>query len=58
MSKSTISIFELFRMFPDAESARLYFEARRWPSGAVCPDSAFCAGDEFTIRINCSESKS
>jgi transposase-like protein len=37
MSKSTISTFELFQMFPDAESARLYFEAKRWPDGAVCP---------------------
>lgn len=37
MSKSTISTFELFTMFPDADSARAYFEAQRWPSGAVCP---------------------
>lgn len=37
MSKSTISTFELFQMFPDNESARLYFEAKRWPEGAVCP---------------------
>lgn len=37
MSKSTISTFELFQMFPNAESARVYFEAKRWPSGAVCP---------------------
>jgi transposase-like protein len=37
MSRSTISTFELFQMFPDAESARLYFEAKRWPDGAVCP---------------------
>lgn len=37
MSKSTISTFELFQLFPDAESARAYFEARRWPDGAVCP---------------------
>lgn len=37
MSKSTISTFELFRMFPDQESARAYFEARRWPDGATCP---------------------
>jgi transposase-like protein len=37
MSKSTISTFELFQMFPDADSARAYFEARRWPDGAVCP---------------------
>lgn len=37
MSKSTISTFELFQMFPDQESARAYFEERRWPDGAVCP---------------------
>ena len=37
MSKSTISTFELFQMFPDQESARAYFEARRWPDGATCP---------------------
>ena len=37
MSKSTISTFELFQMFPDQESARVYFEARRWPDGATCP---------------------
>ncbi|WP_374530962.1 IS1595 family transposase [Novosphingobium sp.] len=37
MSKSTISTFELFQRFPNQESARLYFEAARWPDGAVCP---------------------
>jgi transposase-like protein len=37
MSKSTISTFELFQMFPDQESARTYFEAKRWPDGATCP---------------------
>ena len=37
MSKSTISTFELFQMFPDQESARAYFEERRWPGGATCP---------------------
>lgn len=37
MSKSTISTFELFQMFPDQESARAYFEAKRWRDGAVCP---------------------
>lgn len=40
MSKSTISTFELFQMFPDNESARVYFEAKRWPDGAVCPACA------------------
>lgn len=24
-------------MFPDSESARVYMETKRWPSGAVCP---------------------
>ena len=37
MSKPVTSTVELFRMFPDQESARAYFEARRWPAGAVCP---------------------
>lgn len=36
MSKSTISAFELFEMFPSAETAREYFEAKRWPDGPVC----------------------
>lgn len=34
MDKITVSTFELFQLFPDAESARLYFEARRWPKEA------------------------
>src|ERR1035437_6012589 len=37
MSKSTISTFQLFEIFPSAESARLYLESRLWPDGAVCP---------------------
>lgn len=37
MSKSTISTFELFQMFPDQDSAVAYFERSRWPDGAVCP---------------------
>ena len=35
--KITISTLELFRLFPDAESARVYLEARLWPTGARCP---------------------
>ena len=35
--KITISTFQLFKMFPDQEAARLYLEGRRWPNGAVCP---------------------
>jgi hypothetical protein len=38
MSKSTISTFQLFEMFPTAESARLYLESRLWPDGAFCPE--------------------
>jgi transposase-like protein len=37
MSSSTISLLELFQQFPDHDSARAYFEARRWPDGAACP---------------------
>ena len=35
MSKSTISTFQLFEMFPDAEAARVYMEGKRWPDGAA-----------------------
>jgi transposase-like protein len=46
--KITISTFELFKMFPDQESARVYLESRIWPKGAKCP----CCGlpDRITIR--------
>lgn len=40
MSKSTISTFELFQMFPDAEAARVYMEGKRWP------DEAYIGGKE------------
>lgn len=33
----TISTLELFKMFPDAESARVYLEGRLWPEGVRCP---------------------
>ena len=36
MSKSTISTFELFDLFPDQETARLYLEDRLWPDGPKC----------------------
>ncbi|MFI5023041.1 MAG: IS1595 family transposase [Alphaproteobacteria bacterium] len=41
MSKSTISTFQLFDMFPDAEAARKYLEATMWPQGPVCSE---CGG--------------
>jgi transposase-like protein len=37
MSKSTISTFEIFRLFPDPETARKYLESRLWPEGVMCP---------------------
>jgi transposase-like protein len=37
MSRSTISTFQLFKMFPDAETARIYLENRLWPDGVICP---------------------
>lgn len=40
MSRSTISLLQLFQMFPDSETARGYMEARRWPNGTVCPACA------------------
>jgi transposase-like protein len=48
MSKSTISTFQLFEMFPTAESARLYLESRLWPDGPVCP--ACKASERITTR--------
>ena len=35
--KSGISVAQLFRMFPDEESARGWFEGARWPDGPRCP---------------------
>ena len=37
MSQSTISTFQLFALFPDQETARIYLESRLWPKGATCP---------------------
>ena len=37
MSKSTISTFQLFALYPDEESARVYLEGRIWPSGPSAP---------------------
>ena len=40
MDKITISTFQLFAMFPDQDTARIYLEARLWPNGAKCPTCA------------------
>jgi transposase-like protein len=43
MSKSTISTFQRFALFPDEETARTYLEGRLWPNGTTCPT---CKGTE------------
>ncbi len=48
MSKSTISTFELFAMFPDADAARKYLEGRLWPEGPRCPCCGL--GERITAR--------
>jgi transposase-like protein len=47
--KITISTFQLFEMFPDAESARVYIEERLWPNGPRCPVCGM--GERVTARI-------
>jgi len=48
MSRSTISTFQLFELFPDEESARVYLGGRLWPNGTTCPTCK--AGDRITPR--------
>jgi transposase-like protein len=48
MSKSTISTFQLFEMFPDQEAARTYLEGRLWPNGPRCPVCGL--GERITAR--------
>jgi len=43
MSKSTVSTYQIFKMFPDEATARIYLECRLWPTGPVCPE---CASQE------------
>src|ERR1700692_2236741 len=48
MSKSTISTFQLFEMFPDQETSRTYLEGLLWPEGPRCPVCG--TGDRITPR--------
>jgi transposase-like protein len=48
VSKSTISTFELFEIFPDQETARVHIEGRLWPQGPRCPVCGLC--DRVTAR--------
>lgn len=48
MSRSTISTFKLFELFPDEPTARKYLEGRLWPNGVTCPQ---CKSKErITVR--------
>jgi transposase-like protein len=48
MSRSTISTFQLFKIFPDELAARKYLENRLWPAGATRP---ICkAGERIATR--------
>jgi transposase-like protein len=50
MSRSTISTFRLFEMFPTEDSARAYLEGRLWPNGPICPKCH--SGERLTTRKN------
>ncbi len=50
MSKSTISTFKLFEIFPNEETARQYLEGRLWPDGVKCPTCK--ASERITVRKN------
>ena len=55
MSKSTISTFQLFALFPDEETARQYLEGRLWPSGPICPDCK--TGERVSVLGTCATRK-
>ena len=46
MNRTTISLLELFALFPDQESARSYMESIRWPDGPRCP---YCKEDNERV---------
>lgn len=48
MAKSTMSVSQVFELYPTAEAAREYLESRRWPNGPVCPHCEH--GDQITKR--------
>ena len=48
MAKTTISTFQLFKLFPDQDTARLYLGSRLWPNGVTCPVCK--SGERITTR--------
>jgi transposase-like protein len=55
MSRSTISTFQLFALFPTEDSARIYLEKRLWPNGPTCPDCK--SGDRVSTLGVCATRK-
>lgn len=47
--RNGISFIELFRMFPDDETARKWFEQQRWPDGPYCPHCG-----SFNVQVSTS----
>jgi transposase-like protein len=48
--KITVSMFQIFEMFPNQESARKYLEGRLWPKGVRCPHCGLT--EHITFRKN------
>ena len=46
--KITISTFQLFKLYPDQETARKYLESRLWKEGCKCPTCK--SGERITAR--------
>ena len=47
--------FQLFALFPDEETARVYLEDRLWPKGPVCPDCK--SGERMSALGTCATRK-
>ncbi|MFX0132961.1 MAG: IS1595 family transposase [Candidatus Hodarchaeota archaeon] len=47
MKDVTISTYELFKMFPDEKSARIYLEEKRWNGTVTCPH---CNSERIQVR--------
>ena len=50
MSQHTISMYQLFELIPNEESARAYLEGRLWRDGITCPECK--EQGRITVRKN------
>ncbi|MDE2987720.1 MAG: IS1595 family transposase [Chloroflexota bacterium] len=48
MTAETVSLIDLAGMFPDEETARLWFEKARWPNGVQC---AYCDSGDMVDQV-------